>query len=227
MRRAGALALLSFALAVTSPAAADGSVPDRATTDAGAPAAREELAPEKLEVLLADLARARRATKTLRASFTQERKLTLLATTVKSTGSLAFVAPDRLRWELLPPDDVTYWVTPEGLSYRTKSSRATVPSGGANVARALADVRALLTGDVKALEQRYALAGAKVPEGFELRGTAKDAKTTSVRAFTLVVDKELVRPVRARLVEGKSDTIDLAFTNVSVDAPIDPATMRP
>lgn len=195
--------------------------------DAGAPPAREELSPEKVEALLADVTRARAKLTSLRSSFTQERKLALLATTVKSTGALAYAAPDRLRWELLAPDDVVYWVGPEGLSYRTKSSRATVPSAGANVARALADVRAMLTGDVKALSTRYALTAARGASDVELRGTARDPKATSVRAFTLVLDKDLVRPVRARLLEGKSDTIDLVFTNVQLDVPVDPAQMRP
>lgn len=204
------------------------TVPARgATEDAGAPPPREDLSREKLDALLADIAKARRATKTLRAGFTQERKLSLLATTVKSTGALAYAAPDRLRWELLAPDDVVYWVGPEGLSYRTRSSRATVPAAGANVARALADVRAMLTGDVKALEQRYVLAGSKGAGDVELRGTAKDPKASSVRAFTLVLEHDLVKPVRARLVEGKSDTIDLVFSGVAVDVPIDPAMMRP
>lgn len=194
--------------------------------DAGAPAAREELSPEKLEGLLGDIAKARKTTRTLAASFTQERKLALLATSVKSTGTLAFLAPDRLRWELLPPDDVVYWIGPEGLSYRTRTSRATVPAAGANVARALADVRALLTGDVKSLEQRYVLSGSRGASDVEIRGTARDPKA-STRAFTLVLDKELVRPVKARLLEGKSDTIDLVFSNVVIDGPVDPKTMRP
>ncbi len=220
---ASALALV-VALATISVASAE-PTPTPPPADAGA--SREELTGEKLDALLADIARARRATKTLKASFTQERKLALLATTVKSTGALAFVAPDRLRWELLPPDDVVYWVGPEGLSYRTRSSRATVPAAGANVARALADVRAMLTGDMKALEQRYVLSASRSATDVEIRGQAKDPKTTSVRAFTLVVDKELVRPIRARLLEGKSDTIDLAFSNVQLDVPIEPASMRP
>jgi outer membrane lipoprotein-sorting protein len=219
-------ATCGFALAAAAPApAAAEPAADAGVADAGAP--REDLSPEKLDALLADLARARRATKSLRASFTQERRIALLATTVTSKGALAFVAPDRLRWELFAPDDVTYWVGPEGLSYRTRSTRATVPPSGANVARALADLRALLTGDVKSLEQRYALSGARGTSDIELRGVARDPKASSVRAFTLVVDKELVRPLRARLVEGRSDTIDLVFANVQLDAPIDAASMRP
>jgi outer membrane lipoprotein carrier protein len=203
--------------------------PVRAEGDAGAPAeapAREKLTGEKLDVLLADVAKARKGVKTLKAAFTQERKLTLLATSVRSTGQLSFVAPDRLRWDLAAPDDVIYWIGPEGLSYRTKSSSATVPQGGANVAKALADLRALLGGDLGSLKERYVLEGARSASDVEISGAAKDPKA-SVRAFTLVLDKTLTLPVKARLLEGKKDSIEITFSNASVNTPIDPATMRP
>jgi outer membrane lipoprotein-sorting protein len=162
----------------------------------------------------------------MRAGFTQERKLTLLATTVKSTGELAYVAPERLRWELAPPDDIVYLIGPEGLSYRTRSSHATVPSTGANIAKALADLRALLGGDLASLRDRYVLSGSRGPNDVEIAGTAKD-KTASVRAFTLVLDKSLVLPVKAKLIEGKSDAIEITFSNAQINVPIDPATMKP
>jgi hypothetical protein len=34
-------------------------------------------------------------------------------------------------------------------------------------------------------------------------------------------------PLKARLIEGKADTIDITFTNAAVNVPIDPATMKP
>jgi outer membrane lipoprotein-sorting protein len=203
---------------VTSPAAAD-------QTDAGAPV-REVLDGAKLDGVLSEVARARKELRTLRANFVQERRITLLATTVRSTGELICVTPDRLRWDLAPPDDVVYFVGPEGLAYKTKSSTATVPSSGANVARALGDLRALLTGDLGVLRERYALSGSRGPDDLEITGTAKDKKA-SVRSFTLVLDKGLVVPLRARLVEGKNDSVDLRFSNVVVNAPIDPARLRP
>lgn len=224
-----AVASLAALVALSSPSAAQAPDAGVAPTPPAAPVpgdAREKLEGAKLDPLLADVAKARKAIRTLRASFVQERKLTLLATTVKSTGELAFVAPDRLRWELAPPDDVVYLIGPEGLSYRTRSSKATVPSSGANIAKALADLRALLGGDLGLLRDRYVLTGSKGPNDVEIAGTAKD-KTASVRAFTLVLDKTLVLPVKAKLVEGKSDTIEITFSNAQVNVPIDPATMRP
>lgn len=182
---------------------------------------------DDLDALLADVAKARKNVRTMKASFTQERAMKLLATSIKSTGQFAYVAPDRLRWELAPPDDVVYWIGPEGLSYRTKSSQATVPAGGANVARALGDLRALLGGDLASLKDRYVLTGSRGAESATVDGTAKDPKASSVRAFSLTLDKTLSLPLKARLVEGKADTIDIVFTNAAVNVPVDPAQMKP
>ena len=173
--------------------------------DAGAPApavdAGERLDGAKLDALLADIAKARRGVRTMKAGFVQERKLTLLATTVKSTGELAYVDPDRLRWELYAPDDVVYFIGPEGLSYRTRSSNATVPQAGANVSKALADLRALLGGDLALLKDRYVLSGSRGATDVEVAGVARD-RTANVRGFTMALDRTLVIPLRARLLEG-------------------------
>lgn len=193
---------------------------------AAALAAPRALADDPLDALLADIAKARKGVRTLKADFTQERKLTLLATSVKSTGNLSFVAPDRLRWELGSPDDVVYWIGPEGLSYRTKSSKATAAPQGASVAKALTDVRALLGGDLGALRERYVLGGSRGADSVEITGTAKEPKA-SVKSFVLVLDKTLTLPVKARLVEGKNDTIDITYANARINEPVDPASMKP
>ena len=39
--------------------------------------------------------------------------------------------------------------------------------------------------------------------------------------FTLII------PLRARLLEGKSDAVDITFSSAQINIPIDPATMRP
>src|SRR5262245_33349256 len=68
---------------------------------------------------LAEITRARASLKTLIAPFTQERTIGLLSTAVKSDGEMTMVLPDRLRWELKPPDAITYWITPEGFGFAT------------------------------------------------------------------------------------------------------------
>lgn len=222
-----ALAVVSSALLVWSaqaqPQAQTGG--EKSTEDAGAPT-REKVEGPKLDALLGDIARARKELRTLRANFTQERRIVLLATSVKSRGELLFAAPNRLRWDLAPPDDIVYFVGPEGLSYKTKTGSTTVPAAGANVARALGDLRALLGGDLAQLRDRYELTASRSPSDVEIAGVAKDPKA-SVKAFTLQLDKGLTTPLRARLVEGKTDSIDLVFSNVVVNAPVDPARLRP
>ncbi|MDB4935909.1 MAG: hypothetical protein JWP87_2881 [Labilithrix sp.] len=220
------VALASFAPRAHADAPDAGPAPAAPSAPSAPSDGRERLEGAKVDPLLAEIAKARKGVRTMRANFTQERKLTLLATTVKSTGELAFVAPERLRWELAPPDDVVYLIGPEGLSYRTRSSHATVPASSANIAKALADLRALLGGDLGSLRERYVLSGSRGPNDVEIAGTAKD-KTASVRAFTLVLDKTLVLPVKAKLVEGKSDAVEITFSNAQINVPIDPATMKP
>lgn len=181
---------------------------------------------DELDALLADVAKARKGMKSMKATFIQERKLSLLATSVKSTGNLSYLAPDRLRWELDAPDNVIYWIGPEGLSYRTKSSSATAAPKGAAIANALADIRALLAGDLTPLKERYVMTGTRRADDAEIAGTAKDPKA-SVKSFVLVLSKDLTLPVRARLVEGKSDAIDITFANAQLNVPVDPVTMKP
>src|SRR4051812_31976750 len=90
---------------------------------------------------LASIARARAGMTTLVAPFTQERTIGLLATVVKSEGEMTLVRPDRLRWELKPPDAVTYWITPDGLAYQTAS-------GGGSVGKAAAGRFGAVLGDL-------------------------------------------------------------------------------
>ncbi|HSO35994.1 MAG TPA: hypothetical protein VLT33_25880, partial [Labilithrix sp.] len=118
-----------------------------------------------------------------------------------------------------------YFIGPEGLSYRTRSSKATVPQAGANVSKALGDLRALLGGDLALLKDRYVLSGARGAD-IEVSGIARD-KNANVRGFTLTLDKSLVTPLHARLLEGKTDTIEITFSGAQLNIPIDPATMRP
>lgn len=198
------------------------TVPTLAHADGGP----EKLEGARLDAVLADVARARKDLKTLKGDFTQDRKIALLSTTVKSHGELTFAAPDRLRWDLAPPDDVVYFVGPEGLSYKTKSSSATMPATGANVTKGLADLRAILGGDLGSLKERYTLGGTKNLDGtVEITGQAKEKGP--VRAWSLTLEKGLVVPLRAKLFEGKSDSVDLVFTNVVPNGPVDPAKLKP
>lgn len=219
------LSVLALGALLTA-TAVNAAAPTAPAQAADAGAGGEKLEGAKLDALLGEIATARKKLRSLKANFTQERKMVLLAATVKSSGNMTQVGEDRLRWELGAPDDVVYWVGPEGLSYRTKSSKATLPESSAKVARGLSDLRALLGGDLGALRERYRLEASRSETEIEIRGAAKDA-TATIRGFTLVLGRDLVSPRRARLQEGKSDTVDIVFSGVILDAPVDPASMRP
>lgn len=212
----GALAALSFSRRAR---AEDGGAP---------PPPRTPVTGEALRALLAEIARARKPVRTLTSRFTQERVLSLFSTRVRSTGRVVMVGPERLRWELAPPDEVVYWITPDGIAYRTPKSSAALPATGqsAKVALALADLRAMIGGDLGALGARYDLAASRSAAEVSVTGAARD-KAARVRAFEIVTAPDLVRPLRAKIFEGKSDVTEITFLDARVDDKVDPALVRP
>ena len=184
--------------------------------------------PVSLDRALDDVARARSALRTLVGPFTQTRTIGLLAAKVQSTGTLTLVRPDRLRWELAPPDDVVYWVTPEGLAYRSRSGHGSV-QGAAAKAPALDDLRVLLGGDLALLRARYDLSVSSAEGGalsFEARPRPGPAAPPLERlAFTVAADR--MTPTRATLVEGPRDRSDIVFGALAKNVPVDPALVRP
>ena len=112
-----------------------------------------------LTTLLADLAHARAKLKTLVAPFRQARTIGLLASRIDSAGQMTLVRPDRLRWELFPPDSAVYWVLPEGIAYRTGTSSGRLQAEMAGTfGGVLSDLMLLLGGDLASLGTRYDLA---------------------------------------------------------------------
>jgi outer membrane lipoprotein-sorting protein len=181
---------------------------------------------DEVDALLAEITRARAGLKTLRGPFVQERTVGLLATKVRSTGTLTMVRPDRLRWELAPPDEVTYWVAPEGLAYESKSGRGAIPSAGARVAAALEDLRAMLGGDVTKLRDRYELRVTRSGEEATLEATPK-APGAGLQRFTLTLGADRVRPTKVVLVEGPRDKTEITFGALEVNVAVPPEAVRP
>jgi hypothetical protein len=184
--------------------------------------------------LMARIARARAPMRSLQGPFTQTRTIGLLSTDVRSVGTFALLRPERLRWHLAPPDDVTFWIGPEGLAYRSAHGQGRLPAGSARIAGALQDLHALLGGDLTALSERWSLnvlrddaSGAE----FEAVAAPPDASAGAgpvfARRMRFALAPDLVRPVRALLVEGDHDRTAIEFGDLSVNAPIDESSMRP
>ena len=192
------------------------------------PAVPRDARADALDDVLAKVARARASLKTLVGPFTQTRRIGLLASEVRSTGTLTLVRPDRLRWELSPPDDIVYWILPEGLAYKSKNGQGRVQGGaGAKVAAALDDLRILLSGDLGLLRARYDMKlVTNDATGVAFEATPKNKMPHMERlAFALAPD--LVRPTRAVIVETAKDRTDIAFGALEKDVGVDPSKMRP
>jgi hypothetical protein len=180
---------------------------------------------DDLERWLGEVAHARASLRTLVGPFTQERTIGLLATKVRSSGTLTLVLPDRLRWELAPPDDVVYWVTPEGLSYRSKSGEQHAAAGaGGRLAATLDDLRTVLGGDLALLRARYDLRLVATAPELAFEATPRVKLPVQKIGFALAADR--VTPTRVEIIEGPRDKTTIAFGALRRDVAVDPALMR-
>ena len=170
--------------------------------------------------LLRRIADARAPVRTLQGPFTQTRVIGLLAADVRSHGTMALVRPDRLRWRLDPPDDVTFFVGPSGLSYRSAHGSGSVPEASAKVAAALDDMRTLLGGNLEHLAQRWVLKVVRDDgTGAEIEAVPKDPGA-ALRSMRFALGPDLVRPTRAVLVESAHDRTTIEFGDLVVNGPV-------
>jgi hypothetical protein len=183
---------------------------------------------DAVDSLLARIASARSGLRSLRGPFVQTRTIGLLATDVRSTGTLTLVRPDRLRWELSPPDAITFWIGPEGLAYRDAHGQARLPATTAKLSGALDDLRAMLGGDPSRLRDRWDLRVVHDDAtGAEIDATPRTPAATSLQSLRFALAPDLVRPTRAVLAEGPRDRTVIEFGTLVVDGPIDAESMRP
>jgi hypothetical protein len=178
--------------------------------------------------LIARVGRARASVRTLQGPFEQRRTIGLLATEVRSHGTLTLVRPDYLRWDLAPPDDVTFWVGPEGLAYRSAHGHGRAPASSARIGGALDDLRAVLGGDLAKLHDRWELRVLRDDTtGAELEATPRSGALTRLLKLRFSLASDLARPTRALLVETPRDRTAIDFGALVANAPVDDALMRP
>lgn len=200
---------------------------------AGATLATAWLAPSEargdVSGALARIAKARADIRTLRASFEQTRIIGLLASEVKSTGKLTLVRPDRLRWDLSPPDEVTYWIGPEGLAMANSDGVTKVGKAAAGrFAAVLADLMVMLGGDMKSLEKRYRLEASEEDGKLVLTATptAKDVKK-HVAKLRLRAAEKLWQVRRIEIHEKNGDQSLIDFRAFVKNEPVEPRMMKP
>lgn len=178
---------------------------------------------------LAEITRARASLKTLVAPFTQERTIGLLATAVKSDGEMTLVLPDRLRWELKPPDAITYWISPEGFGFATPKGAAGAGKGAAGrFGAVLSDMLILLGGDLEKLRGRYDLSIPNRKDGITLAARPRAGEVAKlVNHLELSAGPELWSVKRVVIEEKNGDRSVITFGKVTRDGSVDPARMRP
>lgn len=187
---------------------------------------------DSLDRALARVAASRAKLQTLRGSFTQKRIIGLLATEVISKGRLLMVRPNRLRWELYPPDAITYWVGPEGFAMSTADGVNRVgKSAAGRFAAVLGDLMVLLGGDLGKLKARYHLQ-VKEPDGRFVLTARPQAKTNPqvakhVSSLRMETGKELWTVERILIEERNGDRSIIVFGPLARDVPVDPKLVRP
>jgi hypothetical protein len=180
---------------------------------------------DAVDDLLARIGRARAGVRTLTGPFTQVATVGLLRSRVISTGKLYLKYPDRLRWELGPPDSVVYWVAPEGLAYRGKHGSGRLPIDTTEQADIQA-LRAMLGGNVSVLRSRFDVR--QVPSdasGPAFECTPKGGGAVRLRKLTFELDADLVRPRKADIVYDNRNKTEITFGELLRDVPIDPALL--
>jgi outer membrane lipoprotein-sorting protein len=178
---------------------------------------------------LGRISKARENVKTLQAPFEQTRVIGLLASEVKSKGKLTLVRPDRLRWDLFPPDEVTYWIGPEGLAMRSADGVTKVGKAAAGrFASVLGDLLVMLGGDMRTLRQRYDIAVAE--SGDTLTITAKPKSDDVKKHIASLKMKARERGAiveRIEIHEQNGDESIIVFGKMTKNEPVDPSYIAP
>ena len=192
-------------------------------------AARPALA-DDLKAALDDLAKARGTLKTMVAPFTQTRSIGLLSSDVKSTGELTLVRPDKLRWELFPPDATTYWIVPEGIFVKSATSGKAqkAPAGAGGFSLVLSDIMTFLGGDLSTLTQRYDLSCPSREGGITLVAIPKSEQVKkALSRLEIKTTPELWAMSKVTIDEPSGDKSVIVFGKSVRDVAVDSAKMKP
>lgn len=198
----------------------------------GAPGVLADARAAPIDDALQRVAAARTKLKTLRGRFRQQRLIGLLAEEVHSKGTLLLVRPNRLRWQLEPPDAVTYWVGPEGFAMATADGVSKVgKSAAGRFAAVLGDLMVLLGGDLRKLKARYRL-GVSEPKGRFVLVAKPRPKTNRevakhVASLRLELGPKLWTVQRIVIEERSGDQSIIVFDKLERDVRIKPALVKP
>jgi outer membrane lipoprotein-sorting protein len=184
---------------------------------------------DSVDDALAKVFEARKSIKTLQADFRQTRIIGLLASEVKSKGHLTLVSPNRLRWDLEPPDAVTYWIGPEGLAMANQDGVTKVGKAAAGrFASVLGDLLVMLGGDMRKLRKRYRLSVSEADGRFVLEAKPTQGSVKKhVSKLRLEAGKKLWQVSRIEIHEKSGDQSIIDFGPFSRDKPVKDSFIKP
>lgn len=195
-----------------------------AASGLGLTAMTRDASANKLHDALRKISNGRAELRTLQATFRQTREIGLLATKVVSTGKLTLAMPNRMRWDLFAPDDVSYWLGPDGLAMRNRDGVTKVGKTSAKrFAAVLGDLLILLGGNIRKLQKRYA-----IEVSGNLLSLTPKAKTVAkhVRRIELkMAGDHLARAVT--IIEANGDNSVIEFGPYTKNAAVEPEYMQP
>ncbi len=177
---------------------------------------------------LAKVTKARKEVKTLIARFTQVRQVGLLAEEVKSTGELTVVTPDKLRWELFPPDSIVFWVVKGGVAYKDAKGKVGKAPPGA-MGALVGDLITFLGGDIAALKARYDLAANEESDGsVKIVAVPKsDEAKKALKRLEVRTNAERWGVSRIVIEEPGGDSSVITFETNKKNEKVDPDKMKP
>lgn len=190
------------------------------------PFATPARADDEVSAALANVAKSRSTLTTLQVPFTQERELSLLSSKVTSKGDLILVSPDKMRWRLEAPDEATYWVSKEGIAYRTKDGAGKVSAGQAGgLSSLLDDVMLVVGGDLDKIKTRYDLTARKDGANITLTLTPKQDKVRKLVKRLVVTLDGAGLPRKLVMEEPEGDSTTVVFGEAKKNAQVDPALL--
>jgi outer membrane lipoprotein-sorting protein len=216
------------AAAVCSLAALATAIPPPAGT-AGRQRALDELqGSAKLDALVDRVVSRQRSLRSLKASFVQVKRSSLLLGEVESSGQFSFLAPDRVRWDYRSPDPmVVLFADEEVITYhpqRKRARRIKVSKKERRFVRALAGTLPL--DDVFThFSVRMVDSGAPRPYTLELEPTLGSIRKR-LDSLRLEVDRELLLPIVIEYNEADGDSTRYEFHQLEIDPELSLSTFR-
>ncbi len=210
-RKARAAALVGIALTLaTTVAAADQAA--IAGLSGGA----------KLDALIAEVSARQKGLSSLRAHFVQVKESSLLAAPVTSSGTLAFAAPDRVRWDYAAPEAMTIVVAAGRLTtYHPDLGRAEVVKVSATQRRLVGIIAG--SQSLEEMRSRFRIAlNDRAGEPYRLTLEPSTlAMKRRLETIHIEVDRDLLLPVMVEYLEADGDRTRYSFSALELNPVVD------